>query len=212
MSITLFLLLLYFGTAFQEQAHIGSQQWVDPHDMNFDFNYNYVTPESSTNSRDYQIAKHSTSQSQDPTLEYLKRFLSLMLNSAVTSGTGSRLVGSFVLDKGSFDYQFLSEFVKQKSVGAEELRKLDTILSSVFASTASGQILDSVLSVQEKILNVLYSCNILLVIPFAIYIVHKLLQSNFSFWYISRYILLMVLIFDYGLRYKMLLEVRLLSA
>ncbi|KAG5887445.1 hypothetical protein JTB14_003296 [Gonioctena quinquepunctata] len=203
MKIIIFIIISSF-------AGVLSDKWIDPHDMDTNSKRNLRRSRSaSLGDVDKYPSTISGVQEDKTTLVYLKRVISLLLNSAVVTGSDTKLrSGKYELKTDSESYKFLSEFVSDQNINVESLRKLDTILSDIFSRNISDDFLNAFSSFQDKLYNVL--CNfqsaILLGTFVCLYVVFKLLKSNFSFWYIIRYLLTLILIIDYAFRYRQLYE------
>ncbi|KAJ8975860.1 hypothetical protein NQ317_015898 [Molorchus minor] len=188
-----------------------STQWIDPHDMNSvphsNLNqFSNVGEEREVIYGDIPIDRGTIEENNS--LVYLKRFVSLFLNSANINKNDPMSHGKlhFRLDKKS--YQFLNEFSSSDHINVEDLRKLDTILSDIFHRDFSDDISDIVISTQEKVFTLLFSKNSLPLVGLCVfvYIAYNLFRSNFSLWYVLRYFLVLILLLDYVQRYQQLYE------
>ncbi|CAH1153852.1 unnamed protein product [Phaedon cochleariae] len=211
---TLFLLL--FLSTF---IPVFPEEWIDPYDMNIK---PHIKPEKNIkvsaipaieeNPMNNDCLKHEKASeiaTEDTSTVYLKRVVGMILNFPTVDNVGQNVrSGKYVLDTDSQNYRFLLEFTQKENINIQDLRTLDSILSNVFDKKIKDDVLDFISSSQKNISALIISVETLTLVCICVglYIVYNLFKSKFSFWYIIGYLLTIVLIIDYGVRYRMLYE------
>lgn len=199
----------YFLFIIFAQAMGVLAEWVDPHDM--DLKHRKVEPiPNNSVSEKYKVTKVSSESdySEDKIVfHYLKRVISLLLSSTEEEDPNV-LRGRYLFHKEKDDYKFLVEFISSEKIDLQKLRQLDNVLSAVFSKSFSEVVVDILITTNEKLLSFL-NTNILFIfaVIVALYILYHLKNQNFSFVYVLKYFLFVVVIIDYAHRYQVLLEV-----
>lgn len=194
-----YLLFIFFTNVF-------AREWIDPHDMNEMYSTDIILQK-------LHLPKNPISQCTcsnpmvDVNLTYLKRIVGLLISSTTLDGDNI-LRGKYYFDKETANYQFLKDFLTRKEIDIQELRQLDNILTTAFNKDFSGYVVDVIGRINEKLSN-FFDIKIIIFVGVctALYIFYYLLKTNFSYLYILKYFVAIVLIVDYGLRYQVLLEV-----
>lgn len=210
------LLIIFLGYCF-----CLDRQWEDPHDMNTNAKQKieqlglkdsvFETEGKNKDQAECNCSeKNRIKISDELSYVYLKRIVSLLINSATADVRNVRMRNcKFALDVETESYKFLLEFIVNKEVDTQKLRQLDTILTNLLQRSITDDIYDVVLTTQERFFHLLLDVKTLILIGacIAIYIAYHLSQTQFSFGYIIKYFSLIIWILDYACRYQTLLEV-----
>lgn len=191
-----------------------ADQWVDPHNMNTNAKAKYVKP----------ILKKSQSTSsigligEEPPVDNsfrlcsanLRRIISVLLKSAYLDKRDPELYkGHIQFNIKAHDYDILLNFGKEEDLGVEQFRQLDTIFSESFKKRYVDAYRHELRQFGDKFYSAIFNIESLWImgVPFLLYIVYQLFKNDFSFLYVAKYLIMLVLIVDFGYRYKHLLQV-----
>lgn len=188
-----------------------ADQWVDPHNMNTNAKAKYIKP----------ILKKSQSASsigEEPPEDNsfrlcsanLRRIISVLLNSAYLDKRNPDLYKGhiqFIIEP--HDYDYLLNFGKDDDLGLEQFRKLDTIFSESFKKSYVDAYHHKLREFGVKLYSVIFNIETLWIlgVSFLLYVVYQFFRNDFSFTYVAKYLIILVLIVDFGFRYKYLLQV-----
>ncbi|XP_056647689.1 uncharacterized protein LOC130452430 isoform X2 [Diorhabda sublineata] len=202
MNILYFLLLIVLIEA-------RGNNWVDPHEMKINVK-NSLKRSQSENDKSSNILKEPVnyrepSVDENMPLIYLKRTIKLILQAADrTSDNSNEYTGTYKYDLDSEEYKFLINFADNKITNNEDIRKLDTVLSMIFSTSYKNNILNFGIGIKDQLLN--YTSLIFFGVVICFYTVYKLLKNNSGFWSIISYFIFLLLIVDYGYRYRFMYE------
>ncbi|CAH1961271.1 unnamed protein product [Acanthoscelides obtectus] len=190
-------------------TEVFSKQWIDPHDMNTNAKEKLRETLGEKQVAHITVDQCNCSEQKlpdDTSLLYLKRMIALMVNSATLDEDSGVNKGKFNIH-GS-DYQFLKKFSERKYATQDDLQKLDGILSSMFTKSTSDEAFESLLSAKEKFLHLVLSHDTLVLVGVLVclYVAVNMLRSQYTVGEVICYFCLMILIIDYGFRYKTLRE------
>ncbi|VEN58408.1 unnamed protein product [Callosobruchus maculatus] len=188
---------------------VFSNQWIDPHDMNTN-----AKEKLRETLGEKQIAHISIDQcncseqklTDDTSLLFLKRIIALMLNSATLDEDSGQSKGRYYIS--DLDSEFLKDFSFRKYATQEDLQKLDGIFSSMFTKSKSDETLEALLSAKEKFLHLVLSHDtvVLVGVLVCLYVAVNLFRNRYTLREVICYFFMMILIVDYGFRYKTLRE------
>ncbi|XP_057667321.1 uncharacterized protein LOC130900619 isoform X1 [Diorhabda carinulata] len=202
MNILYFLLLIVLIEA-------RGNNWVDPHEMKINVKSSLKRSQSendkSSNILKEPVYYREPSVDENMPLIYLKRTVKLILQAADRSSDNSNeYTGTYKYDLDSEEYKFLINFADNKITNNEDIRKLDTVLSMIFSTSYKNNILNFGIGIKDQLLN--YTSLIFFGIAICFYTVYKLLKNNSGFWSIISYLIFLLLIVDYGYRYRFMYE------
>ncbi|KAJ8911440.1 hypothetical protein NQ315_005753, partial [Exocentrus adspersus] len=189
-------------------------EWIDPHDMNTNTKQS-LKKSLSTGNLMYRNEECHISTKENSSLIYLKRVVNLIINSVhIDRSTSSDVTdsveyrGQLYFNVNEDELNFLKKFSAMNEVHVDDLRKLDTILSSSLERSNFDKISGLLFSTKEKIYELIvnYDCLPVLALLVFMYIAFNLFKSNFSIWYVFRYFVFMVIIIDFMQRYQQLVK------
>lgn len=188
-----------------------ADQWIDPHNMNTNAKAKYVKPilkkSQSTSSIGEELPVDNSFRLCSANL---RRIINVLLNSAyLDKGDPEIYKGHIQFNIKPHDYDFLLNFGKDEDLGVEQFRQLDTIFSESFKKSYVDAYRHKLRQFGVKFYSAIFNIETLWImgVPFLLYIVYQLFRNDFSFMYVAKYLIILVLIVDFGYRYKHLLQV-----
>ncbi|CAG9761081.1 unnamed protein product [Ceutorhynchus assimilis] len=183
--------------------------WVDPHDMNTNMKEKYFPKlKKSTGSSSGNDIGEFRDPMPDIYMTHLKRVVSVIMNSAYVDKRDLDVYyGHIRFDMHPSDYEFLVNFAKNE-LTLDNLRKLDATLNNSFKQSNTDKYLDILETFQLKLYSLVMNVQNLSILGalFGLYFVYQLFKNNFSLTYIFKYLIILVLIIDFGCRYHHLVE------
>lgn len=183
--------------------------WVDPHEMKINVK-NKLERSLSENDKSPDTPKESVTYSapsveENMPLIYLKRTIKLILQAANRENDNpNEYTGTYKYTLDSEEYKFLVGFADNKNTNTEDIRKMDTVLSTIFSKSYKNDIFNFGIGIKEQIL----SYNTLFIVGIAIccYVVYTFIKNKEGLGFIFSYIIFLCLIVDYGFRYRSMYE------
>uniref|UniRef100_A0A6P7F1Q7 Uncharacterized protein LOC114325073 n=1 Tax=Diabrotica virgifera virgifera TaxID=50390 RepID=A0A6P7F1Q7_DIAVI len=208
------LVILLFGTA----TKAYKENLVDPHEMVMDTGRHrkYVDEEMVLKRSFSEGDLHEKQECYKPSLKeetmaimYLKRTITLLLSSSsLEPNSADEYTGSYHYQSNSEEHEFLKSFVNSKVISEEHMRRLDTVLSTVFSKPNQDSMFkfNTCISREDlaEIFNTKFLMGLFIVIGSIVSFVF--LKNNYGFWFIIGYFVMIMLIVDYGKRYYDLYE------
>ncbi|XP_060527629.1 uncharacterized protein LOC132702833 [Cylas formicarius] len=187
-------------------CHKSLGQYRDPHEM---------ISGAKEKLNGHQMDEYFSKSAKKPTIldnsmfyVHLKRIISRIVNSAHFDKSDPDIyIGHLVFDITPIDLKFLTDF-REAEVTLDTLRKLDTIISESFSKTFVDEYLQAFTELQVQLYSAVINVQNLWLIGscFLIYAVYQLFKTNFSLAYIIKYLIIVVFVIDFVLRYQVLLE------
>ncbi|XP_076265531.1 uncharacterized protein LOC143199532 isoform X2 [Rhynchophorus ferrugineus] len=181
-------------------------EWVDPYEMNTNAKSKYLkpsiersvsVPSDISSSKDIQVYQ-----------SHLKRLIGLITNAAHLPNKDEEIYEGYIrFTIEPDDWEFLISFSKN-DITLENLRKLNTILSESFKRSVFDDYMDVFELYQMKIYSLIFNVGNLWIIGslFMIHVIYQLLRNGFSFGYIVKYLVFVVFVWDFAIRYQTLME------
>lgn len=187
------------------------KEWIDPHDMNTNAKEKYIKPRQSDLKRSSSYTSGTYPSQTDPAvyISSLRRIVSLTLNAASFNKRDPKLyIGSINFKIDPDDLDFLTMFSKDE-VTLDKLRRLDAILTESFQRSYFQDTWDIFEQYQfNSIYSAITNVNIWLFIGalYMLYVIYQLCRNGFSVGYIIKYLIVVLLVYDFVLRYNSLVE------
>ncbi|XP_072387449.1 uncharacterized protein [Diabrotica undecimpunctata] len=214
MEIVHILVMLLFGTA----TNAYKDDLVDPHEMVLDTGRHgmYVDEEivlkpsfSEGDINKNQECYKASLKEETLAIMYLKRTISLLLSSSsLEQNSVDEYTGSYQYVSNSEEHEFLKTFVNSKVISEEHMRRLDTVLSTLFSKSNQDSMFKFNTCISREDLAEIFNSKFLmgLFIVIGLIVLFVFLKSNYGFLFIIGYFLTVMLIVDYGMRYHQLYE------
>lgn len=186
-------------------------EWVDPHNMNTNAKAKYVKPIlKKSQSALFRGEELHVDNSFRLCSANLRRIVSVLLNSAYLDKRDPEIYkGHIQFNIKPHDFNFLLNFGKDEDLDLEQFRKLDTIFSESFKKSYVDAYRHKLREFGVKLYSAIFNIETLWIlgVPFLLYVVYQFFRNDFSFMYVAKYLIILVLIVDFGYRYKHLLQV-----
>ncbi|XP_050304836.1 uncharacterized protein LOC126742252 [Anthonomus grandis grandis] len=195
--------LIGFTSAFAKRSVKDKSDWIDPHDMNAKVKHKYLPTGIRSPSSDITV-----DPLQDICYSHIKRVVSVIIKSAhMDKSDPEQYHGHLRFNIDPKDFDFLDKF-GQEDITLDKLRQLNTILGSSFHKSFIDSYLNTVESFQIKIYHMIVNLDNLWLLGaiWIIYVTFQLFKHDFSIAYIVKYLIIMVMIVDFGFRYHHLLK------
>lgn len=185
-------------------------EWQDPHDMKFTSNTKKLKKSTSTNVNEKNSesihSKSSTSESQNLSSIYMKRFVGLLLQYPQLDTLNDRYEASIKLSLSKENYDFLQQFVKLQQISSENLRKVDAILEEQLRKSYFDS--SQLLTLFDRLCFSIFNKTTLILgaMAFSIFLVYKCYCQQSPFLFLLKYIFLAVLVVEYYVVYLELLD------
>ncbi|KAH1017327.1 hypothetical protein HUJ05_007984 [Dendroctonus ponderosae] len=189
-------------------SSVASQDWKDPHDMNTNAKQKYLRSSSLDSSFGNGAEKSQATDSLNTYLFNLKRIVSVLMKAAHIDKENPDLYqGHIRFAIKPEDHQFLLNFGKE-DITLDTLRDLNAIFSEGFQKSYIDGYLDNVKSFQSQLYSAVVNIETLWIFgtAYMVYFVHQLMKNGFSLAYMSKFIILLVLITDFGFRHYHLVQ------
>lgn len=190
---------------------VASKKWKDPHDMNTNAKQKYQRSSSFESSfANAALNPQGSSNSQNTCFFNLKRIVSVLMKAAHIDKENRDLYQGHVrFAIKPEDHQFLLNFGKE-DITLDTLRDLNAIFSEGFQKSFIEGYLANIKSFQSQLYSAVVNIETLWILgtAYMVYFVHQLMKNGFSLVYMSKFILLLVMITDFGFRHYHLVQVR----